>query len=62
MALHPALVARPVRQHRPPVWQCTEEVLLQHGSWKEPKTVLRFYSGITDQTFAWDAAIHGWGP
>jgi hypothetical protein len=44
------------------VWQCTEEVLMQHGSWKEPKTVLRFYSGITDQTFAWDAAIHGWGP
>ena len=40
------------------VWKYTEEVLLQQGSWKDPETVRRFYSGITDQTLA--QAIHGW--
>ena len=31
------------------------------GSWKDPETVRRFYSGITDQTLAQAMAIHGWG-
>lgn len=43
------------------VWKYTEEVLLQQGSWKDPETVRRFYSGITDQTLAQAMAIHGWG-
>lgn len=43
------------------VWKCTEEVLLQQGSWKDPETVRRFYSGITDQTLAQAMSIHGWG-
>lgn len=41
-------------------WKYTEEVLLQQGSWKDPETVRRFYSGITDQTLAQAMAIHGW--
>jgi hypothetical protein len=41
------------------VWKYTEEVLLQQGSWKDPETVRRFYSGITDQTLAQAMAIHG---
>ena len=43
------------------VWKYTEEVLLQQGSWKDPETLRRFYSGITDQTLAQAMAIHGWG-
>ena len=31
------------------------------GSWKDPETVRRFFSGITDQTLAQAMAIHGWG-
>jgi len=42
------------------VWKYTEEVLLQQGSWKDPETVRRFYSGITYQTLAQAMAIHGW--
>ncbi len=41
-------------------WHYTEEVLLQQGSWKDPETVRRFYSGITDQTLSQALAIHGW--
>lgn len=44
------------------VWKYTEEVLLQQGSWKDPETVRRFYSGITDQTLSQAMAIHGWEP
>ena len=36
-----------------------EEVLLQQGSWKDPETVRRFYSGITDRTLSQAMAIHG---
>lgn len=42
-------------------WKYTEEVLLQQGSWKDPETVRRFYSGITDQTLAQAMVIHGSG-
>jgi integrase len=42
------------------LWHYTEEVLLQQGSWKDPETVRRFYSGITDQTLNQALAIHGW--
>ena len=42
-------------------WHYTEEILLQQGSWKDPETVRRFYSGITDQTLSQAKSIHGWG-
>ena len=41
----------------PPVGPTRE---FQQGSWKDPETVRRFYSGITDQTLAQAMAIHGW--
>ena len=42
------------------VWKYTEEMLLHQGSWKDPETVRRFYSGITDQTLSQAIPIHGW--
>lgn len=41
-------------------WNYTEEVLLQQGSWKDPETVRRHYSGITDETLNRALSIHGW--